>query len=295
MVPLLVSPGQLLTANSVFHMLFNVAQVLGLLLLAPLSLKLGGVDGAFAAISLSYLITAGLIWPISVQEICPVHYSVRSSWAQLWAEFRAGYDFILSRQAVLTAIGQHALISTLTMIIAVLSPGFFTRVLGMQPTDAVYIFFFAGLGMFLTTMWTGYLGPRFRRETLAIAGLLIIGLALLGFTYIAWSSEVVRGVARPSRPVILQVMVMALLLGCGGTLASVAAQTIVQERTPRELRGRVIAAEFLAANIVGLVPMLIISGLADLVGIPAVLMGLSVLILASALLSLRIRLRPKEA
>ena len=296
MVPLLVSGGQLLTANSVFHMLFNVSQVLGLLVLAPVSLKLGGVDGAFVAISLSYLITAGLIWPISVQEVGSVHYSVGSSWAQLWEEFRAGYDFIISRQSVLVAIVQHALISTLTMIIAVLAPGFFTRVLGMQPTDAVYIFFFAGLGMFLTTMWTGQLGHRFRRETLAIAGLLIIGLALLGFTYVAWNSEVTMGAApRPSQPVIVQVMAMALLLGCGGTLASVAAQTIVQERTPREIRGRVIAAEFLVANIVGLVPMLVISGLADLVGIPAVLMGLSVVMLTSAVLSLRIRLRRKEA
>lgn len=296
MVPLLVSPGQLLAANSVFHMLFNVAQVLGLLALAPVSLKLGGVDGAFMAISLSYLITAGLIWPISVHEVCPVHYSVGGSWEQLWEEFRAGYDFIKSRQSVLVAIVQHALISTLTMIIAVLAPGFFTRVLGMQPTDAVYIFFFAGLGMFLTTMWTGQLGSRARRETLAIAGLLLIGLAMLGLTYVAWNSEVTMSAApRPSQSVIVQVMAMALLLGCGGTLASVAAQTIVQERTPREIRGRVIAAEFLVANIVGLVPMLLISGLADLVGIPAVLMGLSVVMLTSAVLSLRLRFRPQEA
>jgi hypothetical protein len=57
----------------------------------------------------------------------------------------------------------------------------------------------------------------------------------------------------------------------------------------------VIAAEFLVANIVGLVPMLLISGLADLVGIPAVLMGLSVVMLTSAVLSLRLRFRPQEA
>jgi hypothetical protein len=79
---------------------------------------------------------------------------------------------------------------------------------------------------------------------------------------------------------------MALLLGVGGTLAAVATQTTVQERAPMEIRGRVIAAEFLFANIVGLIPMLVISGLADLVGIPAVLLGLSVVVLASATLSL---------
>jgi len=83
------------------------------------------------------------------------------------------------------------------------------------------------------------------------------------------------------------VVLMALVLGIGGTLAAVSAQTIVQERTPMEIRGRVISAEFLFANVAGLVPMLVISSLADIVGIPAVLVGLTILVITSALLSLR--------
>jgi hypothetical protein len=82
---------------------------------------------------------------------------------------------------------------------------------------------------------------------------------------------------------------MALALGIGGTLAVVSAQTIVQERSPMEIRGRVIAAEFLFANVVGLIPMWVISGVADLIGIPAVLLGLSTLVMTSGLLSFRAR------
>ncbi len=288
MVPLLVPQHQLLTANSVFHLLFNIAQVLGLLLLAPLSLRLGGVDGAFVAISLAYLLTAGLIGPISVHEPPPKRHSAGDALRQLWEELQVGWRFIISRAPVMTAIAQHGLISVLTMIIAVLAPGFCTRVLGMQPTDAIYIFFSAGLGMFLTTVWIGQLGHRFRRATLAATGLLITGLGLLGFTFVAWRSEMYSAsVLQPSQSTILLVVCMALLLGIGGTLAAVAVQTTVQERAPREIRGRVIAAEFLFANVVGLIPMLIISGLADFIGIPTVLMGLSAVVLASALLSFR--------
>jgi MFS family permease len=290
MVPLLVSPQQLLTANSAFHLLFNVAQVLGLLLLAPLSLKLGGVDGAFATISLTYLVTAGLILPISAHEPRPEHHPTEEVLPQLWEELKAGWKFIISRESVLIAICQHALLTMLTNIVAVLAPGFVARVLGMQPTDAIYIFSSAGLGMFLTTMWTGHLGHRFRRERLAAAGLLIIGLALAGLTFVAWSSEMTAGtMSKPSLQVIVQVACMALALGIGGTLAVVSAQTIVQECSPVEIRGRVIAAEFLFANVVGLIPMWVISGLADLIGIPAVLLGLSTLVIASALLSFRAR------
>ncbi len=288
MVPLLVPQHQLLTANSVFHLLFNIAQVLGLLLLAPLSLRLGGVDGAFVAISLAYLLTAGLIGPISVHEPPPKRHSAGDALRQLWEELQVGWRFIISRAPVMTAIAQHGLISVLTMIIAVLAPGFCTRVLGMQPTDAIYIFFSAGLGMFLTTVWIGQLGHRFRRATLAATGLLITGLGLLGFTFVAWRSEMYSAsVLQPSQSTILLVVCMALLLGIGGTLAAVAVQTTVQERAPREIRGRVIAAEFLFANVVGLIPMLIISGLADFIGIPTVLMGLSAVVLASSLLSFR--------
>jgi MFS family permease len=295
MVPLLVSPDQLLAANSVFHLLFNVAQVLGLLLLAPLSLKIGGVDGAFATISLSYLLTTGLIWPISVHEAQPERHSAEDIVRQFWEELKEGWRFILSREPVLTAIAQHGLIQVVSMIIAVLAPGFFTRALGMQPTDAIYILFFAGLGMFLTTMWTGRLGHRFRRRTLAAAGLLMVGLALLGLAYVAWRSEIdAATLARPSQQVIMLVVLMGLLLGVGGTLAAVAVQTTVQERAPHGIRGRVIAAEFLFANVVGLIPMLIVSSLADIIGIPTVLLGLSITVLVSALLSFRTWHWPRE-
>jgi len=288
MVPLLVADKQLLTANSVFRLLFNVAQVLGLLFLAPLSIKFGGVEGAFAAISLTYLLTSVLIWPISVSEPPPNVRLLQSALPRLWDELRAGWRFIVAKQAVFVAICQHALMTMLTMIIAVLAPGFVARVLGMQTTDAVYIFFAAGVGMFGVTLFTSHVGYRYRREMLTAVGLLTIGLALLGFTLVAWNNEVTgETVARGSPGLILQVMLMALALGAGGTLTAVGAQTIVQERTPLEIRGRVITAEFLFANISGLIPMLLISSLADFIGIPEVLTGLTLLLLISAGLSFR--------
>jgi hypothetical protein len=90
------------------------------------------------------------------------------------------------------------------------------------------------------------------------------------------------------------VVLMGLLLGIGGTLAAIAVQTTVQERAPHGIRGRVIAAEFLFANVVGLIPMLIVSSLADIIGIPTVLLGLSITVLVSALLSFRTWRWPRE-
>ncbi len=100
MVPLLVPREQLLAANSVFHLLFNVAQVLGVLLLAPLSLKVGGVDGAFATISITYLLTAALIWPIPAREPAPDPRLTGEAFSNLWDDLRAGWAFVMDRRSV---------------------------------------------------------------------------------------------------------------------------------------------------------------------------------------------------
>ena len=290
MVPLLVPPHQLLTANSVFHMLFNVAQVLGLLFLAPLALKIGGVDGAFVTISLTYLLTAALIWPISVHERKPDHRARQDIFPYLWEQLKVGGQFILAKKTVLVAICQHALVNFLTTIIAVLAPGFATRVLGTDPTDAIYIFFSAGLGMFLVTLWTGHKGYRFRRETLIAVGLLITGLALLGFAFVAWNGEAsLAGLTESYQQMSMQVMFMAMALGAGMTLSVVSAQTIVQEQSPEAIRGRVLAAQFMSVSLVSLPPTLFIGGLADYIGIPKVMLGLAALVIGSAVLSFRVR------
>ena len=286
-VPLLVPPGLLLTANSVFHLLFNVAQIIGILFLAPLSVRLAGVDGGFAVISVSYLVTAALIWFVSVDEPRPARRAATNILPQLWEELKEGWGFIAGSRSVFAAICQHALVTMLTMILVTLLPGFATRVLHMQPVDAVYMFASVGVGMLGVTLWTSQAGHRFRRESLVAAGFLITTVSFVGFAFITWSGETATGLAAaPPAQVIVQVAVMALLLGIGMTMAVVPAQTIVQERTPHAIRGRVIAAQFIFINFVGLVPMLVISGMADLIGIPKVMLGLSALTLASALLSL---------
>jgi hypothetical protein len=87
-------------------------------------------------------------------------------------------------------------------------------VLGTDPTDAIYIFFSAGLGMFLVTPWAGQRGYRFSRETLIATGLMVTGLALVGLAVVTWDGEVVVGtLSQPSQRMIIQIVGMAIVLG----------------------------------------------------------------------------------
>src|SRR4051794_18601976 len=47
MIPAVVSRGQLLQANSLFHLTFTASQLIGLVMLGPLLVKVGGLDGLF--------------------------------------------------------------------------------------------------------------------------------------------------------------------------------------------------------------------------------------------------------
>ncbi len=77
-------------------------------------------------------------------------------------------------------------------------------------------------------------------------------------------------------------MIMALGLGIAFALIGIPSQTMLQERTPHDIRGRVFSAQFLLANALSIPPMLFAGTLADRVGIPPVMMitALGLLLLA---------------
>jgi len=78
----------------------------------------------------------------------------------------------------------------------------------------------------------------------------------------------------------LWVMVL-LIVGVGLSLATVTvpSRTVIQERPPVEMRGRVIAAQLALSNAAAIVPLLLGGALADWMGIQPVigLLGLAAL------------------
>jgi hypothetical protein len=63
---------------------------------------------------------------------------------------------------------------------------------------------------------------------------------------------------------------------------NVLATTLVQENTPARMRGRVFALQFMLNSGAGLLPMFALAAIADLWGIPRVLMAIAVVVLLAA-------------
>ncbi|MDE3089115.1 MAG: MFS transporter [Chloroflexota bacterium] len=290
-IPLLVRTDNLLPANSLFTLTFTASQILGLVILAPLGVKTIGIAGSLWAATAMYLAATILValiprdQPQRAQSLNGLS-AVRGA----WNEIHEGWRFAISHRAILISLLQLALVSGLTMILAELAPGFATRVLGLRPEDATYVFWPAGVGILIASILIGRYGQSVPREVLASAGMFGMGLAMAG---LAWTTSERRPfdqpllVGHPESVLTTAAMVMffALIVGVTIAMINIPAQTIVQERSHDAVRGRVLAVQFTLANALGIPPMLFVGGLADILGIPRVTLAIGVMIMLLAVLN----------
>ncbi len=291
-IPLLVRSDNLLPANSLFSLTFIASQILGMIILAPLGVKLIGIVGSLWVAAAMYI--AATICVALIPRDQPTRSGAlngASAARGAWDEIREGWHFAITHRAIFVALLQLALTSTLTMVMAELVPGFARRVLGLQPEDATYVFWPAGVGMLLASILIGRFGHRLSREILAVIGMIGVAIGLLGLAW-AGSGSLIFGqplfVRFPELYLTTSMFVMFFALVIGMTMAAIniPAQTIVQERSNDAVRGRVLAVQFTLSNLIGIVPMIFIGNLADIIGIPRVTILVAVIVALLALINL---------
>ena len=86
-------------------------------------------------------------------------------------------------------------------------------------------------------------------------------------------------------------MFFAFPLGFSYALLNAPAQTVLHERAPAEMRGRIFTTQIVSANFFSLLPLLLIGVITDLVGISWVLMILALLVSGASLLNARVARR----
>ena len=276
-IPLLVGEERLLTANALFNLTLIGTQVMGLVIVAPLTVKVLGIKGAFSTVALMYLVASLLVSRIPRDKPRLVVESGASMLKTVWEELREGWRYVAGKRPILIALSQLTTTTTLLLMMAMIAPGYATRVLGMRPEDAVFVFAPAGVGMLANAYLVGRFGYRFRREVMSSLGfsamvVTLLGFGLAGFDLPLWSSI----------PKVPTVMLLSLTLGAEMSLVVIPSETLLQEKSPPELRGRVIAVYFLLANLVAIPIMLLVGTLADQLGIAQVVMGVVVILMVIA-------------
>ena len=297
MIPAIVPRRRLLQANSMFHLTFIASQFAGIVLLGPLVVNLAGVHGLFGLVAVLIGLSAVLVWPLprglgSLPDSGQTDVGGRSL-AGLREDIREVAGFIRSDRVVRLAVGHWTLGATLGIVIAALAPGFVESVLGIRAEDSVFVLAPAGVGMFLGTVLLSRFGQNWDKHRLIEAGLLVVAAALLAL-------GVLRPVANfmmspracpfelPEDPALVAVVMLTALIAGGGFVGIiVASQTIIQERVPVAVRGRVFAVQLMLSNVVSILPLVFLGGVADLIGIGQTLVLLALGIAVIGVLTIR--------
>jgi MFS family permease len=299
MIPTVVARQRLLQANSLFHLTFTASQLVGLVVLGPLLAKVAGVDGLFVSMAAAIVICGGLVWPLpsSRGEHDPlIPRSEGEALRGVWDDVRAIGHFVLRDRIVSLAMIQWTIGAILGLVVATLVPGFAERLLHVQAEDAVFVMAPAGIGMVSGTALLNRWGDHLEKHFLTNVGLFTVA-ACLGLTGgLAFVVSVATGgnpplIELPSLGVVsflvLPVMALALVAGFGFVAIMVPAQTFLQERAPVELRGRVFAVQLMLSNFASIIPLLLLGGLADLIGVDQTLLLIGVLIAVAGVISVR--------
>jgi MFS family permease len=300
MIPTVVARKRLLQANSLFHLTFTASQLIGLVVLGPLLAKVVGVNGLFISMAGAIVLCGALVWPLpsSRGEHNPTQpTSEEEALRGVWHDVRDIWHFVVRDRVVGLSMVQWTIGAILGLVIATLMPGFAERLLHVRAEDAVFVLAPAGVGMVLGTALLNRWGDRLEKHFLGNLGLFTVATCLALTGGLAFVVEVVTSGDPPliTLPLlgevsilVLPVMGLALIAGLGFVAIMVPAQTLLQERAPVELRGRVFAVQLMLSNFASIVPLLLLGGLADLIGVDETLLLIGILIAVAGAVSVRI-------
>ena len=289
-------------AQSLSNLALSLAQFLGLVLMAPLILRLAGPSTLFVICGFLWIAAAILVGLLPTKEHKrAIHprgpFSPRTSLLNGWRLVRtdhAIYEVFIDD--MLVGIGGSALV--------VLMPLYLKGVLNTGAENTVFVFAPAALGLLIGLRVAPILG-RFvggRRAATFALMLFAVSVALFGsrqrvLTFLDDTlnlpiGEIARSLSLT--PITLMVMLLSVPSGFATAVGSVSARSVMLSRTRPHMRGQVIATQSLFQNIGALIPTLLAGVAVDIIGVQRVAIGIAVLIAAGVLAALTIY-RPAAA
>lgn len=272
LLPNLVREEHLISANALVQLGHLLAQGLGIVVVGPVVIKLAGAPavglvGACLCLFAVFLVTALPRDPARLEEAA----AFRAALAEFGSELQNGWRTIVKDRVLSVVSLQLTLAGMVLMVLLSLVPGLAARRLGVGVEDAPLLLLPGGLGFILGSIFIGRLGGRLSRLAWIVIGLTGLGLSL-------WLVALLSGGAGSQGQsvqliVLAPMLVFIFSLGFALAFVIVPARTVLQERPPESMRGRVIAAQLAMGNGIAVLPLVLGGAVADTLGIQPV-MGL---------------------
>lgn len=302
LIPSLVSREKLVPANSLYNLTLTGSQLLGIVFVAPILLKSLGPDGMFLTATGLFLVAALFAARINVwHDAAKAEPRQGTNFGAMPTEFRESWRALVSDRYSVLALGQLILSSSLVLLFAILIPRYMKDVLSVPADNAALVFAPTGIGALIGLRFLPWF-TRFGKNRTVVIGLAGIAVCMVLLALV----EPIEGVWEKGpdeldptnilRISALQALVMSFAgpMGFFYALLSAPAQTVLHERAPPEMRGRIFATQVVSANFISLIPLLLVGAITDLLNITIVLILLAALIGGFAFLSERIGPPPEK-
>lgn len=302
-IPFLVSREDLIAANSTYSMTVTICQLAGMIVLSPIVLATAGPEALFV-ICIALLLAASALARLlptvehddgRPERQLPTLEDFRLAAAEYWTALRSIRNDPTTNLAMLHV----TLASTLVLLFAVLVPRYMQAILRIAPDRAVSVFAPVAFGALLGFRFLPRVANRFGKVRTVAIGLTGLAVCLAAFGMVETIGDALRRTEhlnpfaeetaqRFGGLSILVALTTALSgpLGFSFALVNAPAQTILHERAPAEMRGRVFAAQVVLANGVSIIPLMLAGGVADIYGVSTVILGIAGIMAAVAGLSL---------
>ncbi len=298
-IPLLVGEERLVAAISLFNITLTLSQVVGFLLLGQLiallipafSFALGQhilhvqpLYMLFFVVGLCYLICTFLVLgiPASLLENGENRtqrppLKLKELWETLVHDVRESAVFVYRDRNLFLALFQVTFVGVILLVIGELAGPFVQNVLHLPVQDLPVVFAPAGVGLILAALLMPRLTRRFGKRRVMSVGSIATGI---GF-FLLPSGQIVFSLIPILKPwELVYIAGMTFLMGAALDMLNIPAQTILQEHTSEDVRGRVFSFQSMLYNAGSIPVILFIGAIADTFGIDRVmyLIGLAILL-----------------
>lgn len=289
-IPLIVKKDQLLVANSLLSITLFTTFLLGFGLAGPLiellninnTLAIGGVV-LLIAFFLAFLfpsIRSKLDTDSQELKQALQRFNLSHLRRLSLQEIKTTLSLVRSKLSILASIWILAGVQAVIGVIAVLIPSFLEKVIQINATNASYVLVLPlGLGMITGSLLIGKNGHLLSKRRIVGLGILISGLLFFTAGLAPLISPAITYFSTPTPTHFLYQIPLSTILAIGSFLLGVClvsilvpSQTVLQENTPEQDRGKVFSVLGVSMAALTLIPVLTVGIFADLLGpLPVVL------------------------
>ncbi len=277
-LPQVVAAEDLAAANSLNNLGGLISQIVGLMVLPAVFLKTVGAEalafmcaGMFLAAAFNFMLVEEFGGSVTYTHM--TIEDTRERFAEAW--HRLTLDSVSYVSVVIVVLA-----STLSLVVVTLLPRYSTSVLGVNAENLIFVVTPAALGIWLALRFVRQFTDRFS-SWWTMGGsfaALVLGVMLAAFVRpLASGIESVNPFGMfdpgPFGAGTARIIVTALIapaLAFAYTFVNIVGKTIINERIPREMQGRVFAAQNVLTNLASIPPILLAGLLADIVGVTPV-------------------------